>query len=229
MDQIKIIVPHEGVNEIPKGYKPLMTSDGKLVSIVPEDMTKNDAYWIKTERIVPVIDWEQRQYELAKAAMQGMLSNASYDVYDNSFSNANTELIASSSIKYADEMIRQLKECQFSLMGSVNRLIESVKSGDRPSFTGFYLNESQLEELRPYVDNEYYATVLKARLEPGKFIVCINGPRLSFLCSGEGDPPRTLLRNRAKIFPTRERAEMAIDKAKLTHPQKEREYFVDEL
>ena len=75
MSKTKIIIPHEGVNEIPKGYKPLMTSEGKLVAIVPEGMTKNDVYWIKTERIIPVIDWEQRRYELAKAAMQGYCAN----------------------------------------------------------------------------------------------------------------------------------------------------------
>lgn len=57
-----------------------------------------------------LIDWEQRRYELAQSAMQGMLSNTSYDVYDNSFSDNNTTLIVSSSIKYADEMIKQLKE-----------------------------------------------------------------------------------------------------------------------
>lgn len=58
------------------------------------------------------IDWEQRRFELAKAAMQGMLSNPTYDVYDNSFSDDNATLIASSSIKYADELIKQLKGSQ---------------------------------------------------------------------------------------------------------------------
>lgn len=57
-----------------------------------------------------LIDWEQRRYELARSAMQGMLSYTSYDVYDNSFSDNNTALIVSSSIKYADELIKQLKE-----------------------------------------------------------------------------------------------------------------------
>ena len=32
MSKTKIIIPHEGVNEIPKGYKPLMTSEGKLTT-----------------------------------------------------------------------------------------------------------------------------------------------------------------------------------------------------
>lgn len=61
------------------------------------------------EDITKTIDWEQRRYELAKASMQGMLSNNSYDVYDNSFSDKNEEIIASLSIKYADELIKQLK------------------------------------------------------------------------------------------------------------------------
>lgn len=57
----------------------------------------------------PSIDWEQRRFDLAKSAMQGMLSNPTYDVFDNGFSNANTQLIVLSSIEYADELIRQLK------------------------------------------------------------------------------------------------------------------------
>lgn len=55
------------------------------------------------------IDWEQRRFELTKAAMQGMLSNPSYDVFDNGFSNANTQLIVLSSIEHADESVKQLK------------------------------------------------------------------------------------------------------------------------
>lgn len=102
MDKIKIIIPHEGVNEIPKGFKPLMSSEGKLVSIVPEGMTKNDAYWVKTERIIPIIDWEQRRYELAKAAMQGLLAN-------NSYTKINIFSLAEDSCNCADAIIQRLK------------------------------------------------------------------------------------------------------------------------
>lgn len=157
MSKTKIIIPHEGVNEIPKGYKPLMTSEGKLVAIVPEGMTKNDVYWIKTERIIPVIDWEQRRYELAKAAMQGYCANSLEYVV----SSANHENIAEWSVSTADAMIKLLKE----MMESVSQLIESVKSGGRPPFIGVLLSESQIEELRPYVDDEYYNNVLKSRLK----------------------------------------------------------------
>lgn len=111
----------------------------------------------------------------------------------------------------------------------VTRLMQSVKAGNRPSFIGVLLSESQIEELRSYVDDKYYNNILKSRLKPGKYIVCIKGSRLSFLRDGEGDPPRTLVRHRAKIFTTREKAEKAIVRAKLTHPCKERVYFVDEL
>lgn len=115
------------------------------------------------------------------------------------------------------------------MVEKVNQLILAVKAGNRPSFTGVYLNEFQIEEMRAYVDDTYYNNVLKARLKPCKYIVCIRGQRLSFLRDGEGDPPRTLVRHRAKIFTTREKAEKAIVMAKLTHPYREREYFVDEL
>ena len=36
MENFKIIIPHEGVNEIPKGYKAFMADDGRLIAIVPE-------------------------------------------------------------------------------------------------------------------------------------------------------------------------------------------------
>ena len=157
MSKTKIIIPHEGVNEIPKGYKPLMTSEGKLVAIVPEGMTKNDVYWIKTERIIPVIDWEQRRYELAKAAMQGFCANSN----DHVICSVDVEHVSQWSIEYANTMIKLLKE----IMESVSQLIESVKSGGRPSFIGVLLSESQIEELRPYVDDEYYNNVLKSRLK----------------------------------------------------------------
>ena len=42
---MKIIVPHEGVNEIPEGYKPLLNKEGKLMSIIPEGSTRRDFYW----------------------------------------------------------------------------------------------------------------------------------------------------------------------------------------
>lgn len=105
MDNLKIIIPHEGVNEIPKGYRPLMTSEGKLVSIVPEEMTKKDAYWLKTERIVQVIDWEQRRYELAKAAMQGYIANSNSVVIQS----ANSENIALWSIEVANILLEKLR------------------------------------------------------------------------------------------------------------------------
>lgn len=72
-----------------------------------------DAIDFQSESEQPIlethINWEARRYELAKAAMQGMLSNPTYDVFDNGFSNANTQLIVSLSIGYADEAVKQLK------------------------------------------------------------------------------------------------------------------------
>lgn len=47
-------------------------------------------------------DWEQRRYELAKAAMQGLLAN-----YNNT--NANIYSLAEDSCDYADAVIERLK------------------------------------------------------------------------------------------------------------------------
>lgn len=42
------------------------------------------------------------------------------------------------------------------------------KAGNRPSFIGVLLSESQIEELRSYVDDKYYNNILKSRLKPCK-------------------------------------------------------------
>lgn len=74
----------------------------------------------KTMNIVtnhtPVIDWEQRRYELAKAAMQGMLANPSYHemAYVKSEtlnpSGSSFEFYSNMSIALADTLIKKLKK-----------------------------------------------------------------------------------------------------------------------
>lgn len=98
---MKIIIPHEGVNEIPEGYKPLITTDGKLMLITQGDITKNDVYWLESKRCISVINWEQRRYELAKD-----ISCA----YLQAHTNVPFLEIAKVSVKFADELITQLKE-----------------------------------------------------------------------------------------------------------------------
>ena len=75
MENFKIIIPHEGVNEIPKGYKAFMTDDGRLVAVVPENATADDFMWLQTEKLIPLINWEQRRFEVSKAVISGMLTN----------------------------------------------------------------------------------------------------------------------------------------------------------
>jgi len=54
---------------------------------------------IETEFVHP-IDWEQRRYEIAKAAMQGIVSNYGLKYKDNH---------AAEAVAFADELINQLK------------------------------------------------------------------------------------------------------------------------
>jgi hypothetical protein len=56
-----------------------------------------------------IVDWGQRKYELAKAAMQGMCTN--FDLNTNN-STYDCKLIAKLAIKQANEMIEQLKEIE---------------------------------------------------------------------------------------------------------------------
>lgn len=53
------------------------------------------------------IDWEQRRYEIAKAAMQGRLSNQYGDVL---VGERDFEGVAESSVKFADMLIAELKK-----------------------------------------------------------------------------------------------------------------------
>lgn len=62
------------------------------------------------------IDWKQRRYELAKAAMQGLISNSFWmknlgmylDEHPNRKMDVN-EIITIESVNYADIMIKKLK------------------------------------------------------------------------------------------------------------------------
>lgn len=68
---------------------------------------KKTEYWYYDSQIKAYndIDWEQRRYELAKAAMQGYCANS----LDYVVSSANHESIAEWSISTADAMIKKLK------------------------------------------------------------------------------------------------------------------------
>lgn len=72
---------------IPSGVQ--MTIDARFVDII--DYT-------------PSIDWEQRRYELAKAAMQGFCSNPHQQIMD-----ADSNMVAEWSIGFADSLIKKLK------------------------------------------------------------------------------------------------------------------------
>lgn len=50
------------------------------------------------------IDWEQRSYELVKAAMQGFCSNPHQQIMD-----ADSNMVAEWSIGFADSLIKKLK------------------------------------------------------------------------------------------------------------------------
>lgn len=53
------------------------------------------------------IDWEQRRYELAKSAMQGLLNATSVERFTLRIKPSS---IAEASLEYADELIKKLKK-----------------------------------------------------------------------------------------------------------------------
>jgi hypothetical protein len=63
-----------------------------------------------------LIDWEQRRYELSKAAMQGMISNWVEERTDKSYAS-NISNLCKMSIDIADAMIQELKSKQHDEQG----------------------------------------------------------------------------------------------------------------
>ena len=69
------------------------------------EQTRNNRHLSKNQP--KVIDWEERRYELAKAAMCGILGNSRFDkLSESGLFKGN---VAGNAISYADEMIRQLR------------------------------------------------------------------------------------------------------------------------
>ena len=90
--------------------KARIKSTGKIVEIkdLYDDGTAlvNDKYFKVSELdfFSETIDWEQRRYELAKAAMQGFCSNS----HEQGMSNG-SYMTAQRSLSYADALIKRLK------------------------------------------------------------------------------------------------------------------------
>lgn len=90
--------------------KARIKSTGEIVEIknLYDDGTAlvNDKYFKVSELdfFSETIDWEQRRYELAKAAMQGFCSNS----HEQGMSNG-SYMTAQRSLSYADALIKKLK------------------------------------------------------------------------------------------------------------------------
>ena len=68
------------------------------------DLQTAEAQYKKMTMEEKEIDWEQRRYELAKAAMQGFCSNPHQQIMD-----ADSNMVAEWSIGFADSLIKKLK------------------------------------------------------------------------------------------------------------------------
>lgn len=90
---------------------------GETVIIVGGDDNNRSIYITpldQTPRIIDnsdliLLDEEQRRYELAKAAMQGILSNLGVSIQNNVLGKNMTDLVIDCSIECADKMIEKLK------------------------------------------------------------------------------------------------------------------------
>ena len=59
------------------------------------------------------------------------------------------------------------------------------------------------------------------------FLVRIEAIQPCWLATGDGDPPRTLVKESARQFKTQPSAQMAILEARRKHPGIKREYFIE--
>ncbi len=97
--------------------KARVKSTGVLVDVPPQlniNSQHNNNYLYVCDNMVyreceldffsETIDWEQRRYELAKAAMQGFCSNS----HEQGMSNG-SYMTAQRSLSYADALIKKLK------------------------------------------------------------------------------------------------------------------------
>lgn len=97
--------------------KARVKSTGVLVDVTPQlniNSQHNNNYLCVCDNMVyreceldffsETIDWEQRRYELAKAAMQGFCSNS----HEQGMSNG-SYMTAQRSLSYADALIKKLK------------------------------------------------------------------------------------------------------------------------
>lgn len=100
--------PNPEIDIIVEGLKESVKSQ-------PKNMTADDeiAYILKQENIedyFDLIDWKQRRYELAKAAMQAIISNpVTFKMMRKSRVIGTNEMIALNATEVADEMIKHLK------------------------------------------------------------------------------------------------------------------------
>lgn len=72
-----------------------------------QEVSASDNYCLFKEKGPKNINWEQRRYELAKAAMQGLLNATSVERFTLRIKPSS---IAEASLEYADELIKKLKK-----------------------------------------------------------------------------------------------------------------------
>ena len=78
----------------------LIERDGLMKNVSLYDLQFIDSF---DEKISDNIDWEQRRYELAKAAIQSIINIQNYELgWDNN-------ILCIDAINVADELIKQLK------------------------------------------------------------------------------------------------------------------------
>lgn len=96
----KVIETGEIVDVRPNGEKTVQHRCTKFV-------TKDGRVFFSSELNLPAIDWEQRRYEIAKAAMVGELA---FPVIEGVNPNPTATEICKWSVKLADALIEELKK-----------------------------------------------------------------------------------------------------------------------
>lgn len=97
--------------------KSWISCNGEQYQCIMPDGTQRILYGSMLEVIdeTPYIDWEQRRYELTKAAMQGMMAAISPERFTV---RIDEKAVAKASREYADAVIEELKNNPYGLCRS---------------------------------------------------------------------------------------------------------------
>ncbi len=86
--------------------KPIVKAETLCASCKMKQKAAEDEVHVSRVRLIPELLWEKRRYEIATAAMQGMLASP----VDSQMQSNDEEYIAKKAVRHANALIAELKK-----------------------------------------------------------------------------------------------------------------------